>query len=295
MSLQHIIELSVIVPVFNDQQGLDAVLTALRAQTYAAERFEVVVVDNGSSPPMRLPECGSLQARLLQCQIPGSYAARNAGAAAAVGSILAFTDADCIPEPGWLEGGISSLRDANFGAVVGGDVRFIEPRRKTATALYQMIVGFQQRENIEAKGFSATANLFCDRHVFNKIGAFDEALLSGGDREWSARARAIGTPLKYSPAAVVSTLPRTSLSNAIRQARRVTAGRHHLARSQCAHVDHQALAPHRGIKQSALWILGQRNLPPLRRFGVLGVAATIKIATMIESIRLRVGGRPERR
>ena len=74
-------------------------LAALAAQSF--RDFEILLVDNAPEeprPPLALPGA----ARILPCAEPGSYAARNLGTAAARGRILAFTDADCRPDPGWL-------------------------------------------------------------------------------------------------------------------------------------------------------------------------------------------------
>ena len=86
---------SVVVPVYRDWEAVPGLLAALAAQTLAA--FEILLVDNGSgsgaeAPPLALPP----EARLVACATPGSYAARNAGAAVAAGDWLVFTDADCI-------------------------------------------------------------------------------------------------------------------------------------------------------------------------------------------------------
>ncbi len=76
-------------------------MAALAGQSLGADAFEIVIVDNDApapTPPLALPG----NARVVPCPAPGSYAARNAGAAAARGSWLVFSDADCRPAPGWL-------------------------------------------------------------------------------------------------------------------------------------------------------------------------------------------------
>ena len=92
---------SVIVPVFRHWDLVPALLDALAAQVPGAGPFEILLVDNDAgAPPPALALPGN--ARLLACAAPGSYAARNAGAAEARGAWLVFTDADCRPDPGWL-------------------------------------------------------------------------------------------------------------------------------------------------------------------------------------------------
>src|SRR5690606_21948790 len=93
---------SVIVTV-NDHWDLVLwLLERLREQSLSQDRFEVLLVDNGStqsSPPDELP--GNV--RILTCSTPGSYAARNVAIEAARGAWLVFTDADCLPRSDWLE------------------------------------------------------------------------------------------------------------------------------------------------------------------------------------------------
>lgn len=283
----------IVVPVFNDATGLAGLLDALRDQTYPA--FDVIVVDNGSVPPLEPPGNVAVRTRFVRCEKPGSYAARNAGAELADAEVLVFTDADCLPAPDWLDAGVRALREYGPGAVVGGAVEFRDPPRRSGAALYQSIVGFQQRENIEARGFTATANLFCSRETFQMVGPFDEDLLSGGDREWCWRAIACGSSIHYAAGAVVRTQPRTSLAASIRQARRVAAGRSRLRVRPAKAAPPAGLAPHRGALESVGWILRHPDLALMERLRVLCVAIAIRFAAQAELLRIRLGGQAERR
>lgn len=285
---------SVIVPVYNDPDGIRRMLDALAHQTYDA--MQVVVVDNGSKPPLVELACGHRDLKIVRCPTPGAYAARNAGSREADGDILAFTDADCVPAPNWVEEGVRHLsEDAPAPVVVGGDVLLDPPLRRTGTGLYQYVTGFQQQENIERKGFSATANLFCPADLFRSIGPFEERLFSGADREWSWRAIRRGVRLVHASSAVVRTTPRTTLAGAIRQARRVAAGRRHLDVLGLTWLGPDALRPHRSLPGAILWILTRTELSAAERARVLAAAAVIKLSTMLERLRLCIGGRPERR
>ncbi len=286
---------SVIVPVFQDLEGLRACLHGLERQSLASDHFEVVVVDNGSNPPVELPETMLRNVRMVCCDIPGAYAARNAGVRVASGGHLAFTDADCVPQVHWLENGLKTLDSAGRDVIVGGDVWFFSPQNPTAVSLYQTMTGFLQSENIEVRGFSATANILCSRKVFDRVGPFDETLLSGGDREWAWRARGVGVETIFSADVIVETNPRMSLRGALRQARRVAAGRYHLQRSGLAAGRLASLRPHRGVLATFLWIVTRREVGLFDRFCVLTVAGVIKAVSILEGIRIRLGGRAERR
>ncbi|MFL5801537.1 MAG: glycosyltransferase family 2 protein [Roseiflexaceae bacterium] len=93
----------------------------------------------------------------------GPAAARNAGWRAAAGSIIAFTDDDCVPEPEWLAAGVAALRDGAAGA--SGYVRVPLPDVPTD---YQ-----RDAAGLEAGEF-VTANCFYRRDTLAAIGGFDE-------------------------------------------------------------------------------------------------------------------------
>lgn len=286
---------SVIIPAFNDSAGVAACLDALDRQTLTPDRLEVIVVDNGSAPPLHITSSHCFSLRVVTCATPGSYAARNAGAAIAKGDVLAFTDADCRPDARWLERGLASLDETGGSTVIGGDVLLDRPPRPTAVAQYQCITGFGQESNVTNRGFAATANLFCTRARFNDVGPFDDRLLSGGDLEWCRRAAARGLDIRYAPDVIVHTSPRSTLRGAIRQARRVVSGRAALARLGLAHVGSAVVARQRSPWQSARWILSQANPSLWSRLRVLAVAVAIRLAAAFERIRLAFGADAERR
>lgn len=288
-------KLSIIIPVFNDHAGLMRCLDGLRQQSYPYSKIQVIVVDNGSTPPVRIGRTYPFAVEVLRCDTPGSYAARNAGVAAARGEVFVFLDADCVPEYEWLCEGTNELVRGGSRCIVGGNVQLFPHERRTGTGLYQRLVGFQQKENIEVKKFSATANLFCYAEQFKDVGCFNEGLLSGGDREWAWRARQQGYRLAYASKAVVSTPPRTSLRDAVRQARRVAAGRRQLKEFGLAHLGDDFIRPHRTGFVALRWIWKRRELSMLERVRVIGAALIIRLASIAERLRLRLGAQPERR
>jgi cellulose synthase/poly-beta-1,6-N-acetylglucosamine synthase-like glycosyltransferase len=286
---------SVIVPVYNDQAGVERCLDGLATQTYPAERFEVLIVDNRSSPPIHFDGAVPGDARLLFCDKVGSYAARNLGIIQSRGEICGFTDADCIPQPDWIEQGVSALIQNGQKCIVGGDVRFRSPETGDATELYQYLSGFPQRTNITERGFAATANLFSYRDHFDRAGMFDTNLLSGGDLEWCLRAAQHGINVVFCNTAIVTTSPRADLPAAIRQARRVAGGRFFLRHSALSTLAPDRLRPHREPLAAIGWIFGHRELSILARLRLLFVASVIKGAQVAEVLRLKLGGKPERR
>ena len=98
------IPVTVVVPYYEAPEALALTLAGLEGQSYPRELFEVVVVDDGSDPPLELAGPSPLQVSVIhQPDLGfGLARARNNGARAARGRILAFLDCDMVPETDWL-------------------------------------------------------------------------------------------------------------------------------------------------------------------------------------------------
>jgi glycosyltransferase involved in cell wall biosynthesis len=216
---------SVIVPVYNGAAFLPRCLAALREQDYPAERFEIVLVFNDGRSPVS-PETSAPPAlRCLQEETPGSYAARNRGLLNANGSILAFTDVDCVPHPDWLSKGVRALLNNPDCGFVGGRIELVpnSSTRPSAVERYEMGVHFLQQIYVDQCRFAATANMITRREVMDRVGPFNSHLKSGGDNEWGNRAVAAGFAGLYESEAIVSHSAR-KLRELLRKARRLAGG-----------------------------------------------------------------------
>lgn len=92
---------TVIIPIYQAQPQLERTLAGIAAQSFPREQLEVIVVDDGSDPPVELAtQVDGLDVRILRQERRGFGAprARNLGAAQASGDVLVFLDADMIPE-----------------------------------------------------------------------------------------------------------------------------------------------------------------------------------------------------
>ena len=217
--------ITVVVPVHNDWDIVPSLLSCLRCQTLPASLFEMLFVDNGSD---HIPETIEMppNARLLTCDTPGSYAARNRSLQDARGRILAFTDADCRPEATWLERGLEAFRNpADRYLIVAGGVRMVaeHPDTPNPYELYDIALGIPQ-ERYVTLGYAVTANLFVHRQVFELAGAFDCTRFSGGDAEFCRRAVRNGAELTYREAAMVEHPARKTWVALVGKARRVKGG-----------------------------------------------------------------------
>lgn len=191
---------SVVIPHYRDLSNLDLCLAALGRQTYPADAVEIIVADN-NSPEGEAAVAGVIagRARLVVVREKGAAPARNGGVEVAAGELLAFTDSDCRPEPGWLAEGVAALDQWDF--VGGAMIVLTERDQPTPTEAFEKVFAFDNAAYVRAKGFTVTANLFCPRAVFDRVGGFRTGVSE--DLEWSHRARAAGYRLGYAPGAVV--------------------------------------------------------------------------------------------
>jgi glycosyltransferase involved in cell wall biosynthesis len=228
---------SVIVPVFNQAIGLQQCLEALENQSYPKHLYEVIVVDNGSDAEENIAGVVAqfAQAVLTDESKPGSYAARNRGISLAKGPVIAFTDADCIPAPDWIEQGVTILQQIpNCGLVAGQiNMTFQAVDHPTAVELYESLwYPLSQKEFVETHHFGATANVFTRTEVLQQVGVFDSTLKSNGDREWGQRVFTSGYTLRYAQTACVNHPARYSLDQLYSRARRIMGGRYDLQQKE---------------------------------------------------------------
>jgi glycosyltransferase involved in cell wall biosynthesis len=228
------VRVAVIIPVFNMPELLTQCLTALRWQESMDGEYAVVVVDNGSTRSMKGVRDAFPEVIWLQESAPGAYLARNRGLAAVVTEIVAFTDADCIPSPGWLRAGVSAL-SRQGPTIVGGKIEFVDQPGRALNifeAYEEATTSLTSHQRIiEREGYAVTANLFAFRSAFERAGFFEAKFKSGGDREWVLRCRTAGETLGYADGARVAHVRRNTFSEICRKRRRiiggrVTAGRH---------------------------------------------------------------------
>jgi glycosyltransferase involved in cell wall biosynthesis len=218
--------------VWNDAERLGGCLRALEAQTYPGHLYEVIVVDNGSADSVVHVVAPYARALAVHEGSPGSYAARNTGVTHARGEVIAFTDADCIPTPDWLERGVAHLTRSEGRAVVAGRIEIFprSPEQPNSVEQYEVLVALAQREFVSRYRFGATANLFTFREVFERAGPFLAEVKSGGDLEWGRRVVGYGYGLEYADDVCVFHPARASLAQLYSKIVRVTGGLHDLKR-----------------------------------------------------------------
>jgi glycosyltransferase involved in cell wall biosynthesis len=284
---------SVVVPVRDGLDALRGCVQALLDQEYPADDYEIIVVDNGSAttPAAVLP--ADPRVVLLAEPVAGSYRARNTGIAAARGSILAFTDADCEPAADWLQAAVDHLVQHPSTDMIGGRVgiTFRQGTPQSPPEWFELVEGFPQARYI-ATGFAVTANLITRRSVIDRVGRFDPALLSGGDAEWGRRVRAAGGAQRYLPEVVVWHPARSTWAELRHKTTRTTNGvlrrflagphpRAALGRILLGQLYRSALAPGAAWREPGLPSLAARWAYLRARWVVDGVTAATVLRALL--------------
>lgn len=217
---------SIVVPVYNDPEGVQRTLDSIIGNTTSDVR--IVVVDNGSTDrtPRVIQRYASDYPAVVhetETERQGSYAARNAGIKTATGEVLAFVDADVTVTDGWLSTAVRILgqHDVHY---VAPDIRIKRGENPTFAARYDASTAFPIEEYIRKLEFAPTACLIVTRALVNDIGRFDQRLISGGDKEFGNRACDSGYELCYAPEVVAHHPPRGSLAGLVRKDFRVGRG-----------------------------------------------------------------------
>ncbi len=188
---------SVIVPTYNRAHLLKQLLWSLAHQDYPKDRYEVIVVDDGSSDETskvvnELRQQLPYALKYLQQIRRGPAAARNFGVQHSKGEILAFVDDDVTVAPDWLKNAVRQLAHAD--GVEGKTV-----------PLGEQISPFIHKVHNLNGGQYLTCNIFYRRSVFEQVGGFDERFRRAHreDTDLAWRVMDAGAKIVFAPDVVV--------------------------------------------------------------------------------------------
>lgn len=278
---------SVIIPIYHNWDGLKLCISALEAQSYSLDAFEVIIVNNDPDdhePDLNLSE----NFRLITQSKPGSYAARNAALVLAAGEIIAFTDSDCIPDKDWITNAVARL-DAGAERVAGRVELFFKSEKLMLVEIYEKIYAFDQ-ESYAKSGGAVTANMVTWRKHFDVVGWFNDSLMSGGDNEWGWRANDFGIPVEYAPEVVVKHPARNSLAAMLQKCRRVAGGVVNIDRKETRHSLLMFLL--RGYLPSVSALLKpwkKSKMTLIEKFIAVGIYYYIKVYSTTYMVGLKIG------
>ncbi len=176
--------ISVVVPLYNDEKNIRRCLESLEKELLSGD--EVAVVDNGSTDSSSDIVKEFERIKLLVLKSGNIGAVRNYGAKHTSGDILAFIDSDCVVLPGWRSALLSSLHENDSIAATGAKCRV------PGKSPWFVTVWFSQRRENGDVPYINSGNFIVKRSIFENIGGFDEAIVTGEDAEICLRLKQAG-------------------------------------------------------------------------------------------------------
>jgi GT2 family glycosyltransferase len=194
---------SIIIPTYNRPAELAACLEALCRLDYPRDRFEVIVVDDGSNTllqPVVASFFDQLDVTLLTQTNAGPAAARNTGAKRAKEGFLAFIDDDCTPLPDWLQKLAKRFAETPDHAIGGRTLNALFENLYSTTSQNLINAGYAYYNPIPSQAFFfASNNLTVPAAYFHSIGGFDITFKTSEDRDFCDRWRHHGFQMIYAP------------------------------------------------------------------------------------------------
>jgi GT2 family glycosyltransferase len=198
---------SIVIPTYKRPEQLAVCLQACARLEYPHDRFEIIIVDDGSPVPVEVPKHDGSSLVNITClrQLnSGPASARNFGAEHARGEILAFTDDDCVPTPQWLRELAQSFNDVPIGLVGGRTINGLleNPYSTASQIIVDEAYAYFHSQNSDLR-FFASNNMAVAAELFHKSGGFDSSFRISEDRDFCHRWIRQGKPLIYDPEAIV--------------------------------------------------------------------------------------------
>ncbi len=178
--------ISVVIPVKDNQQGIENYLEQF-FQSHTRDTYpkEIVIVDNNSTPPLKIPSRfnhNGIPIKLLHCSSPGPGAARNYGVRHAEGDWILFNDSDCIPTSSLITG---YLKADNLSVAYAGNIKSLSGNRlsryyESQEILIPLKVTDEQGQFVPQ--YLITANALIYKPAFEEVKGFNEKIkLAGGE------------------------------------------------------------------------------------------------------------------
>jgi glycosyltransferase involved in cell wall biosynthesis len=188
-TLMSSLRFSVVIPVLNAIEYLKSCLDSVTAAISRYQNAELIVVDNGStdgSYEMLLADYATV-AKIFQQECITIGALRNFGARAASGDYLCFIDSDCVIDEDYFEQAASVF--ASLIVASAGSMYALPPQPKWIEETWDLL---HRRPKDSYVSYLNSGNFIIARNVFQKIGGFDETLVTGEDAEIGLRLGAAG-------------------------------------------------------------------------------------------------------
>lgn len=212
---------SIIIPTYNRLDLLNSCLVSITTVDYPFDKFEVIVVDDGSKTPpdeIVLSFQTKFNLSLIKQKNSGPAFARNRGASKAIGDYLIFIDDDSIVSKNWLKE-LNRIVLGKPDCAIGGAIENALPNNIYATAS-ETIINYlysQFNEDPENASFVVSNNLVVPKNSFLLVKGFDTNLEMSEDREFCKNWLAASFKLFYTERAVIYHKNRTNFKAYWRQ------------------------------------------------------------------------------
>lgn len=287
--------ISVILPVRNERAMLPRLIDELLRQNYPSDRFEILVVDGGSSDgtaDLVRRRFTNKHVRIKVLQNPGirCSAGRNVGIRAAAGDVIVFIDGHCtIPSGNLLEDTAAILAQSRAGCLCRPQPLLAASETNTGEAIAQIRSAQAERE-MKSCGFVDPVQGGCAyrREVFSRVGLFDESFDGCEDAEFNTRVRKAGIRAYADPRLAVHYQPRNDVRALFHQMVRSGRGHVRLLRKHAGSVAKAQFAPIAILPIIVLTVLAWFALP-VRVAELLSIPlASMAAAVVVASLRLGI-------
>ncbi|MGB9940438.1 glycosyltransferase [Methanosarcina sp.] len=193
------IEVSVVIPTYNRSNLLRETLESLFAQTYSANKFEIIVCDDNSSDDTEEVVKGLMQNSQhnlryikVKSKIKGPGKVRNAGINHSVGKMIGFTDDDCVVSKNWIETAVDCFKKHKEICGVSGTVTTVGDCKNKKFTIARRV------DILSDTGSYVTSTTFYKKDILLEVGLFDTDMRYWEDIELGWRVKKKG-PILFEP------------------------------------------------------------------------------------------------
>jgi glycosyltransferase involved in cell wall biosynthesis len=201
-------KVSIIIPTHNRPGKLRETLEKLRSQDFPARDYEIIVVDDGSNPPVAFEKDFMVSPRISLVRLEGEErsVARNTGARQAKAELLIFVDDDISTRQNFIKEHWQAHQEFSEALVIG-EILLPEETQNTPFGRFRQRLEQndvpRQRGLVAETNFCAAANASIKRELFLQLGGFDTTISSSEDQDLALRHTAKGGQIVFLPEASV--------------------------------------------------------------------------------------------
>lgn len=199
-------KVSVVIPTHNRPEKLRETVEKLRLQNFPKNNYEIVVVDDGSTPPVKFDEdfIISPTVRIVRLEGEERSVARNTGAREANGELVIFIDDDIWTKPDFIESHWQAHQEFSDLLAIG-EILLPDNSQNTPFGRFRQRLekdGIPRKRGLVAeKNFCAAGNASIKRELFLQLGGFDTTISSSEDQDFALRHTAQNGKIAFLPEA----------------------------------------------------------------------------------------------